>query len=221
VDFWRKPPPQIGFGVGRHTLAYRKYHPGISPCHISDLQTQFSQCALQPVRAQGFERQFCVAGRDQSRSRHILPTQLRGSQGASFEPSVIRFRRRNPPVRIIQPGSAQHLGRYIGGSRELTGSDPGKPFRPITEEARALILRQVSSDSDGGIIRAHCQSPGGAQTPRGSHPGSIQSFSEPIFSLSDIRRILEARAHSLGQFSGRSDECSHQGEYIIHLQQLS
>jgi hypothetical protein len=118
-------------------------------------------------------------------------------------------------VRISQPGSAQHLGRYIEGSRELTGSDPGKPSRPITEEARALILRQVSSDSDGGIIRAHCQSPGGAQTPRGSHPGSIQSFSEPIFSLSDIRRSLEARAHSLGQFSGRSDECSHQGEYIF------
>jgi hypothetical protein len=127
VDFWRKPPPQISFGVGRYTLAYRKYHLGISSCHISDLQAQFSECALQPVRAQGFERQFCVVGRDRSRSRHILPTQLRGSQGASFEPSSIIFRQRNLLVRISQPGSAHHLGRYIGGSRELTGSDPGKP----------------------------------------------------------------------------------------------
>jgi hypothetical protein len=101
-------------------------------------------------------------------------------------------------VCIRQPRSAQHLGKYIEGSRELIGSDPRKPFRPIIEETRALILRQVSSDSDRGIIRVHCQSPGGAQTPRGSHPRSILSFSEPIFGLSDIRRSLEARAHSLG-----------------------
>jgi hypothetical protein len=60
-------------------------------------------------------------------------------------------------VHIRQPGSAQHLGRYIEGSRELTESDPGKPSRPIIEEARALILSQVSSDSDGGIIWVHCQ----------------------------------------------------------------
>ena len=31
VDFWRKPPPLISFGVERHTLAHRRYHPGISP----------------------------------------------------------------------------------------------------------------------------------------------------------------------------------------------
>jgi hypothetical protein len=55
VDFWRKPPPLIGFGVERHTLAYRRYHPGISPC-IQEIQ--FSDCAAQPVRAQGLERGF-------------------------------------------------------------------------------------------------------------------------------------------------------------------
>jgi hypothetical protein len=118
-------------------------------------------------------------------------------------------------VRIKHPGSAQHFGRYIEGSKEFIGSDPEKSSQPITEEARALILSQVSSHSDHGIIRAHCQSPGGARTPRGSHLGSIPSFNESIFSLSDTRRSLEARAHCLGQFSVRSDESSHQGEYIF------
>jgi hypothetical protein len=30
----------IGFGVERHTLAYQRYHPGISPCYsgVSSLQ---------------------------------------------------------------------------------------------------------------------------------------------------------------------------------------
>jgi hypothetical protein len=153
------------------------------------------------MRAQGFERQFCVVGRYQSRSRHILPTQLRGSQGASFEhqssnSDIV------PPMRISQPRSAQHLGRYIEISREFTESDLGKPSRSITNEARALILRQVSFNSDGGIIRAHCQSPGGAQPPRGYHPRFIQSFSEPIFSPTNIRRSLEAKVHSLRQFPG-------------------
>jgi hypothetical protein len=31
VDFWRKPPPLIIFGVERHTIAHPRYHPGISP----------------------------------------------------------------------------------------------------------------------------------------------------------------------------------------------
>jgi hypothetical protein len=45
-----------------------------------------------------------------------------------------------------------------------------KPFRPITEEARAIVLSHTSSDSDGGITRVHSHSPSGAQTPRGWHP---------------------------------------------------
>jgi hypothetical protein len=40
VDFWRKPPPLISFGIERHTLAYQRYHPGISLCYsgVSSLQ---------------------------------------------------------------------------------------------------------------------------------------------------------------------------------------
>jgi hypothetical protein len=40
------------------------------------------------------------------------------------------------------------------------------------------------------------------RNPQGISSGVIQSFSESIFSLTDIRRSLEARALSLGQFSG-------------------
>jgi hypothetical protein len=113
------------------------------------------------------------------------------------------------------------LRRDVWGSRGLFGSDQRKPFRPSTEEARAHISRQISVDSVGGITRAHSQSLGGAQPPRGCHPGFIQSFREQIFSPTVIRRSLEARALSLGQFSGDSVEYSHQGEFIQHLQQLS
>jgi hypothetical protein len=75
-------------------------------------------------------------------------------------------------------------------------------------------------DSVGGITKAHSQSLGGAQLPRGCHPGFIQSSKEHIFNLTVIRRNLEARALSLGQFLRDSVEYSHQGEFIQHLQQL-
>ena len=49
VDFWRKPPPSIGFGVERHTLAHRRYHPGISPFISGEF---IVEGAAQPRRAQ-------------------------------------------------------------------------------------------------------------------------------------------------------------------------
>jgi hypothetical protein len=75
-------------------------------------------------------------------------------------------------MRIRKPGSAQHLGRYIEGSRELTGSDLEKPSQPSTEHTGALSLSHTSPDFDGGITGAHQLSRRGVQTPRGSHPGS-------------------------------------------------
>jgi hypothetical protein len=93
----------------------------------------------------------------------------------------------------------------------------GETFRPSTKEARVKISRHLLEDSTWGIIRAHFQSPEGAQPPGGYHLGFIQSFSEPIFHPKDIRRNLEDRAHNLGQISGRLVEYSHQGEYIYHL----
>jgi hypothetical protein len=119
------------------------------------------------VRAQGLERGFGVAARDKGLSCRFLPTQLRASQGASFEPPVISFGRWNLPERSKQPDSAQLLRKYIWGSRGYFGSDSRKPFRPITEEIRMIISRHISLDSAGGITRAHSHNPGGAQTPRG------------------------------------------------------
>jgi hypothetical protein len=179
---------------------------------------QYSTDPVQSVRIAasegvGFERQFCVAGRDQSRSSQILLTQLEVSQGASFEILLIRFRRRNHLVRTSQLLRAQHLGKHIQGSTEIIGPDPGKPFRPISEEARVHILRQISVDSDGGIIRVHCQSLGGVQIPRGDHPGFILFNRGQIFRLTGSERLLEVRATQLRQFLGISEELSHQGEY--------
>ena len=44
------------------------------------------------------------------------------------------------------------------------------PLQPITKETRMIVLSYTSSDSAGGITRAHSLIPGGAQTPRGWDP---------------------------------------------------
>jgi hypothetical protein len=49
VDFWRKPPPLISFGVERHTLAHQRYHLGISPFFSGEIVVEG---AAQPRRAQ-------------------------------------------------------------------------------------------------------------------------------------------------------------------------
>jgi hypothetical protein len=49
VDFWRKPPPFIDFGVERHTLSHQRYHPGISPFFSGEI---IVEGAAQPRRAQ-------------------------------------------------------------------------------------------------------------------------------------------------------------------------
>jgi hypothetical protein len=70
VDFWRKPPPLIGFGVERHTLAHRRDHPGISP-YFSGVS--IAECAAQPVRAQVSLRVWRTA-RDPYPDCNFLPT---------------------------------------------------------------------------------------------------------------------------------------------------
>jgi hypothetical protein len=94
-------------------------------------------------------------------------------------------------VRNRQLGSAQHLGKYSEGSRELTGTDPEKPSRPTTKHTRALNLSHTLPDSNGGITGAHQLSRRGAQTLRGSHPGSSLISSGLIFSLTVTRRSCE------------------------------
>jgi hypothetical protein len=112
---------------------------------------------------------------DQGEFRDFLPTQLRGRQGAPFEILLERFRRRNHLGRTRQLLRVQHLWRLRQGSREITGPDPGKPFRPSSEEDRAHRLRQLQAIFDGGISRAQQLSLGGAPPPRGTIWGSYRS----------------------------------------------
>jgi hypothetical protein len=98
VDFWRKPPPLIGFGVERHTLAYRRYHPGISSC-ISGVFCE--EGAAWPRRAQAIG-EILRSAVDRGPDCRSIPTQWRASQGASSETVFIRFRRWNLAERPIQ-----------------------------------------------------------------------------------------------------------------------
>jgi hypothetical protein len=128
VDFWRKPPLLIGFGVERHTLAHRRYHPSISPSYSGVSSTV---CAAQPVRAQ-VRLRVCRAAQGLSSDCSFLPTQWRSSQGASLEPFIIRF---------LQSASSSHLGRNSSGSifgvaNEASRQIRGNPSNPVPHLAR-------------------------------------------------------------------------------------
>jgi hypothetical protein len=65
-----------------------------------------------------------------------------------------------------------------------------------------LSLRHIYPDFDDGITRVKQLTRGGAQPPRGSHPGFVQINKGSIFSLTDTERVFEVRVHYLGQISG-------------------
>jgi hypothetical protein len=108
-----------------------------------------------------------VATRDIGVSYRFLLTQLRASQGASFDPLVINFLRWNLPEPSKQSVRVQLLRKHIWGSRGYSGADLRKPFQPITQEAKLIVSSHTLSDFAGGITREHSHIPGGAQTPRG------------------------------------------------------
>jgi hypothetical protein len=143
VDFWRKPPPLIGFGVERHTLAHRRYHPGISP-YFSRIS--IAECATQPVRAQVSLRVWRAA-RDPYPDCSFLPTHLRSSQGASIEPSIVRFWRWNLADRLIQPFRAQLFQIDIWCCMQSFRADPDKSFRPISLFGEMIVLSHIAADS--------------------------------------------------------------------------
>jgi len=163
----------IGFDVEKHSLAYWRYHPGISPCYsgVSSLQWLCSSANEGARVREG----FCVVARDQRLSCIFLLTQLRTRQGASFEPPVITLWRWNLSVHSRQPESAQLLRRDIWGFRGSFRSNSRKPSRLSIALARVHISRYIATDFVNGITRAHSLSPGGAQPPKGWHsklPGS-------------------------------------------------
>ena len=161
VDFWRKPPPLIGFGVERHTLAHRRYHPGISP-YFSGVS--IAECTAQSMRAQ-VSLKVWRAARDPYPDCNFFPTHLRSSQGASIEPFIIKFWRWNLAERIIQPFRAQLFWQYIWGCKQSIRTDPGKLFRPSSAFGETIVLSPIAVDFIDGIIWGASSVPGGAQTP--------------------------------------------------------
>jgi hypothetical protein len=157
----------IGFGVERHTLAHRRYHPGISPYVLG---VSVVECAAQPGRAQGAQTGLRVwrAARDPCPDCSFIPTHLRSSQGASIEPSIIKFRRWNLADRFIQPFRAQLFRTNIWRCMQSSRVDPDKPFRPISSSGEMIVLSHIAADSVGGIFLGAFSVPGGAQTPQGS-----------------------------------------------------
>jgi hypothetical protein len=174
VDFWRKPPPLIGFGVERHTLAHRRYHPGISP-YVSGVS--IVECAAQPRRAQASLR-IRRSAIDLCPDCSFVPTHWRSSQGASIEPSIIRFRRWNLADRFIQPFRAQLFRTDIWRCMQSSRADPDKPFRPISSSDETIVLSHIAADSVGGIFWGAFSVPGGAQTPQGSRSSAVEVRSE-------------------------------------------
>jgi hypothetical protein len=51
------------------------------------------------------------------------------------------------------------------------------------------------------------------QSPRGSHPGSVQINKGQIFRKIVTKRVFEVRAHNLRQILGLSEEFSHHDEH--------
>jgi hypothetical protein len=80
-------------------------------------------------------------------------------------------------------GSAQHLGKYNEGSKELVGTDSKKPSRPSTKHTRALSLSHTSPDFDGVIIGTHQLSRRGAN-PQGV-PSEVQFDQQRVDRQSD------------------------------------
>jgi hypothetical protein len=174
VDFWRKPPPLISFGVERHTLAHRRYHPGISP-YVSGVS--IVECAAQPRRAQASLRSWRSAI-DLCPDCSFAPSHWRSSQGASIEPSIIRFRRWNLADRFIQPFRAQLFQTDIWRCMQSSRADPDKPFRPISSSDETIVLSHIAANSVGGIFWGAFSVPGGAQTPQGSRSSTAEVRSE-------------------------------------------
>ena len=135
-----------------------------------------------------------------SSSHQIQPdpsTQLRGTQGTSFELSFVWLWRRNSPGCTNFSFRAQLPKKHIQGSREFIGLEPEKPFWPTTKHSRVVSFSHTSPDSDDGITGTHQLSRRRVQTLRGSPPESSLICSGTIFSLIVTRRSYEGRMHLL------------------------
>jgi hypothetical protein len=102
-------------------------------------------------------------------------THLRGRKGEYFSGFLVRFQHWEC---IFSWGAFSRnwecdaLGIHIRGSRAIIRSDTGKPFQPISQYAKVIILTHISANFDGGITRAQFSSGRGVHSPRGIHSRS-------------------------------------------------
>jgi hypothetical protein len=94
----------------------------------------------------------------------------------------------------------------------------GNPSDPFHSRPRAISLRHLSADSDGGITRAQFSSSRGGAFPQGD-PSGVQTHQQRV-DWSVTRTERESRAHCLGQFPGRSESLATRANFP-DLQQLS
>jgi hypothetical protein len=123
----------VDFGVERHTLVTGKITQVFHHSSAAVTQGPAARAHLSRVRAQLLRRFSGSTCPIQGEFRDSPPTQLRGRQGASFAWFLVRFRRRNHLGRIFQTWECDTFGGHIRGSRAIIRSDPGKPFRPISQ----------------------------------------------------------------------------------------
>jgi hypothetical protein len=71
----------------------------------------------------------------------------------------------------LLPGSSSEINHFLGCATHLGFEHQAHPSDPFPS-TKAVILRHISSDSDGGITRMHFARERGAHSPRGIHPGS-------------------------------------------------
>ena len=172
VDFWRKPPPLIGFGVERHTLAHRRYHPGISLYFLgaSIAVAQHSQWGRKSVW--GFGELHKIRVQIAVSFQPIWDP----SRAPSIEPSIVGFWQWNLAYRLIQPFRVQLFPTDIWGCIQCIRADPSNSFRPNSAFGETIVLSHISSNSIGGILWGTSSVPGGAQTPQGSRSRALPLY---------------------------------------------
>jgi hypothetical protein len=126
------------------------------------------------VRAQVSLRVWRAA-RDPYPDCSFLPNHLRSSQGASIEPSIVRFLRWNLADRLIHPFRAQLFRTDIWCCMQSFRADLDKSFRPISLFCETIVLSHIAADSIGGILWGASSAPGGAQTPQGSRSSALET----------------------------------------------
>jgi hypothetical protein len=142
------------FGVGRHTLVTGKITQVFHHSSVAVTQVPATMAHLFRMRAQlprRFSGSTCPI---QEEFKDSSLTQLRGRQGASFAWFLVKFRKRNHLGCIFQTLGVRHFGRThprFSSDHQIRSREALSTHFTI---GKAIILRHISTHSDGGITRA-------------------------------------------------------------------